>query len=99
MALGEAPPAVPAKPITSTTKRYQPALFGAAARRPWPNTLPEQMRAVAALLTAAGRPIVLAAIEVEFTGRGPWKRRLPQILDALAALGRARLVNGLWTLG
>ena len=34
-----------------------------------------------------------------FTGRGPWKRRLPQILEALAALGRARVVNGLWTLG
>ena len=34
-----------------------------------------------------------------FTGRGPWKRRIPQILEALAALGRARVVNGLWTLG
>ena len=36
---------------------------------------------------------------VAFTGRGPWKRRIPQILEALAALGRARVVNGLWTLG
>ena len=34
-----------------------------------------------------------------FTGRGPWKRRIPQILEALTALGRARVVNGLWTLG
>ena len=25
--------------------------------------------------------------------------RIPQILEALAALGRARVVNGLWTLG
>ena len=70
-----------------------------AARRPWPNTLPEQMRAVAGVLVAAGRPVALAAMEAEFTGRGPWKRRLPQILDALAALGRARPVAGGWTLG
>ena len=75
------------------------AAAAAAARQPWPNTLPEQMRAVAQVLTAAGRPITLAAIETGFTARGPWKRRLPQILDALAALGRARQVNGLWTLG
>ena len=27
----------------------------AAQKQPWPNTLPEQMRAVAALLNAAGR--------------------------------------------
>jgi len=50
-------------------------------------------------VTATGRPVALAAIEAGFTGRGPWKRRLPQILDALAALDRARQVNGAWTLG
>ena len=70
-----------------------------AARRPWPNALPEQMRAVAGVLTSAGRPVLLAGIEAEFTGRGPWKRRLPQILEALAALGRARRVGDGWTLG
>ena len=71
----------------------------APTKRAWPNTLPEQMRGVAGVLTASARPIALEAIESAFTGRGPWKRRIPQILDALAALGRARVVNGLWTLG
>ena len=71
----------------------------APPKRPWPNTLPEQMRGVAGVLTANARPIALEVIEAAFTGRGPGKRRIPQILDALAALGRARVVNGLWTLG
>ncbi|MEO8756005.1 MAG: type IIL restriction-modification enzyme MmeI, partial [Casimicrobiaceae bacterium] len=71
----------------------------APMRRPWPNTLPEQMRGVAGVLTAHARPIDTSVIEATFTGRGPWKRRIPQILEALAALGRARVVNGLWTLG
>lgn len=78
------PPAVPA---------------AAAARRPWPATLPEQMRGVAGVLASAARPVALGAIEAAFTGRGPWKRRLPQILEALEALGRARGVDGLWTAG
>ncbi|MEO8124218.1 MAG: type IIL restriction-modification enzyme MmeI, partial [Burkholderiales bacterium] len=71
----------------------------APARRPWPATLPEQMRGVADLLSAAARPIDAEAITAAFTGRGPWKRRVPQILDALAALGRARQVNGQWAAG
>ncbi len=70
-----------------------------ATQRPSPNTLPEQMRGVAGVLTANARPIAVEVIESTFTGRGPWKRRIPQILEALAALGRARVVNGLWTLG
>ena len=70
----------------------------AAARRAWPNTLPEQMRAIAGALAGAGRPMSLATMESEFTGRGPWKRRIPQILDALAALGRARQVGEAWTI-
>ena len=57
------------------------------------------MRGVADVLTASARPIAIDVIESNFTGRGPWKRRTPQILEALAALGRARVVNGLWTLG
>ena len=63
----------------------------------WPNTLPEQMRSVADVLTSNARPIGIEVFEIAFTSRGPWKRRIPQILDALAALGRARKVNGLWT--
>lgn len=84
-----AQPATPASTAATAT----------TAKRPWPNTLPEQMRAIADLLTTTGRPIALQAIEAQFTGRGPWKRRIPQILDALAALGRARVVDGLWVGG
>ena len=57
------------------------------------------MRGVVSVLTTSARPIGRDVIEAAFTGRGPWKRRIPQILEALAALGRARVVNGLWTLG
>jgi len=71
----------------------------AAVRRPWPNTLPEQMRGVAGVLASAARPVGIGDIEAAFCGRGPWKRRLPQILQALEALGRARGVNGLWAAG
>ena len=88
---------VPLSPKKKPAKSAKPA--AAASKRPWPNTLPEQMRGVAGVLTANARPIAIEVIESTFTGRGPWKRRIPQILDALAALGRARVVNGLWMLG
>ena len=93
--LGAPDAPVPAKKTPG--KAAKPA--AAPPKRPWPNTLPEQMRGVAGVLTANARPIALEVIEAAFTGRGPGKRRIPQILDALAALGRARVVNGLWTLG
>jgi hypothetical protein len=89
-----------AAPLPAKTKAGKAAKPAAAnVKRPWPNTLPEQMRGVAGVLTATARPIGIDVIEAAFTGRGPWKRRIPQILEALAALGRARVVNGLWTLG
>ncbi len=89
-----------AAPLSAKPKKGAKAPAAAAiTKRAWPNTLPEQMRGVAGVLTASARPIELAVIEAAFTGRGPWKRRIPQILEALAALGRARVVNGLWTLG
>jgi hypothetical protein len=53
----------------------------------------------AGVITTTARPVAIEVIEATFTGRGPWKRRIPQILEALAALGRARVVNGSWTLG
>ena len=87
-------------PLPASKKARKPAAVAAAmAVRAWPNTLPEQMRGVADLLTSTARPIGVDVIAAAFTGRGPWKRRIPLILDALAALGRARTVNGLWTLG
>ncbi len=58
--------------------------------QPWPATLPEQVRAVAAVLTASPSALPVATVEAHFKGRGPWKKGLPLILDTLAALGRAR---------
>ena len=94
MDLGQVAPAVPAK---GKAKGKVAAAAPAATRNPWPKTLPEQMRAVSQSLSRSGRPITLVHIEAGFAGRGQWKRRIPPILEALAALGRARQVNGLWT--
>ena len=59
-------------------------------RRPWPATLPAQVKAVAEVLTAAHAPLADDAIAACFTGRGAWKKRLPQIIDTLVAVGRVR---------
>ena len=61
-----------------------------SGRRPWPSTLPEQVKAVAEVLAATAAPVDEDAIAAAFTGRGPWKKRLPQLLDTLVAMGRAR---------
>ena len=66
-------------------------------RHPWPNTLPEQVAAVARVLAEARAPLSEADLAARFTGKGPWKRRLPQLLDTLVALGRARMLeDGRW---
>ena len=57
---------------------------------PWPNTLPEQVRAVASVLSTTTAPLAVADIEARFKGRGAWKKSLPRILETLEALGRAR---------
>jgi len=67
-----------------------------AARRPWPATLPEQVRAVADTLAAAAGAVNEAVLAERFTGRGPWKKRLPHILLTLEALGRARREGETW---
>lgn len=67
--------AVPAKP---------------GVRRPWPATLPAQVKAVAEVLIAARAPLADEAIAACFIGRGAWKKRLPQIVDTLVAVGRVR---------
>jgi hypothetical protein len=59
-------------------------------RRPWPATLPAQVKAVAEVLATARTPLADDAIAAYFTGRGAWKKRLPQIIDTLVAVGRAR---------
>jgi hypothetical protein len=69
----------------------------AAARRPWPAGLPEQIKAVADLLATAARPLTQPDIEAHFTARGRWRDRLPVILETLVALGRARAEGqGAW---
>jgi hypothetical protein len=62
----------------------------AAARRPWPAGLPDQIKAVADVLSSATRPLTQQDIETHFTARGRWRARLPVILETLVALGRAR---------
>lgn len=66
------------------------------APQPWPSTLPDQVRAVAQVLSASPSPIPVPAIEAAFKGKGPWKKGLPRILDTLEALGRAHRVADAW---
>jgi hypothetical protein len=68
----------------------------AAAQRPWPTGLTEQIKAVAEVLTSAGRSLDLEGLAGHFNGRGRWRDRLPTLLDTLVALGRARVVDGRW---
>jgi len=73
-----------------------PQASAAPSTQPWPSSLPEQVRAVAQLLSASPAPLPLPAIEASFKGKGPWKKGLPRILDTLEALGRARQEGGGW---
>ena len=70
-----------------------PAAKTAAGLPAWPGTLPEQVRAVAQVLSTAPQALPLAALEASFKGKGPWKKGLPRILETLEALGRARRVE------
>ena len=53
---------------------------------PWPQTLPEQMRALTAHIQTAGIPLDLASITKAF--KGARKPKVQEILDALTDLGR-----------
>lgn len=66
------------------------ATTAAASKRPWPSGLPEQIKAVAELLSTNPAPLTLATLEAHFTARGRWRERLPIILETLEALGRTR---------
>ena len=70
-----------------------PAAKAAPNLPTWPSTLPEQVRAVAQVLSTATAVLPLAALEASFKGKGPWKKGLPRILETLEALGRARRVE------
>jgi hypothetical protein len=67
-----------------------PSPAAVSTARPWPATLPEQMRAVADLLGGATIALSLADVESAFKSRGAWKKGLPRILETLEAVGRAR---------
>lgn len=64
------------------------------AKRPWPSGLPEQIKAVAEVITASARPLAIVDLEQHFTARGRWRDRLPIIVETLEALGRIRGVAG-----
>ena len=90
---------MPAKPEKSAKTRANAPTAGEAANKatqPWPATLPEQVRAVAQLLTSAAAAMPLSGIEASFKGKGPWKRSLPRILETLEALGRAQRDGDRW---
>ncbi|MBN8475170.1 DNA methyltransferase [Sulfuritalea sp.] len=74
-----------------------PTAARATAPQAWPQTLPEQLAAVARLLADSPATQTEAQLAASFTGKGRWKSRLPDILAALEALGRARRVeDGRW---
>ncbi|MDP3514730.1 MAG: hypothetical protein Q8S20_18465 [Sulfuritalea sp.] len=63
----------------------------------WPQTLPEQLAAVARILADSSTAQTETQLAANFSGRGRWKSRLPDIIKALEALGRARrLDDGRW---
>jgi hypothetical protein len=66
------------------------------AQQAWPATLPEQIKAVADLLSAAPAALDLDAIAAQFKGRGRWRERLPVILETLVAIGRVQHLAGIW---
>jgi hypothetical protein len=75
----------------------QPTSASALPRVSWPRELPDQVRAVAEVLSANGRALTLDEIGGRFTGRGPWRRSLPAILQTLEAVGKARTVGERWS--
>jgi hypothetical protein len=62
----------------------------AAPQQAWPASVPEQIKAVAAVLSAAPAPLDLDAIASHFKAKGRWRERLPVILETLVAIGRVR---------
>jgi hypothetical protein len=92
----EAKPVGSGLPAIAVDIAGKPAPTPGQPRLAWPTSLPEQVAAVARVLAEAAAPLSEADLAARFTGKGPWKKRLPQLLDTLAALGRARAVEGGW---
>ena len=64
-----------------------------ATQTPWPNTLPEQIKAVADVLSATPTAIDIDGIAAHFKGKGRWRERLPMILETLVAIGQVQLID------
>jgi hypothetical protein len=80
--------AQPAAPVQGEIETEGEVVTPAAAhRRPWPATLPEQIRAVADLVAARPAGATLDELAAAFSGRAA-KKRLPPIVESLEALGR-----------
>jgi hypothetical protein len=60
------------------------------AARPWPASLPAQVKAVVQVLASSPTPLSLAQLQSAFTGRGQWHKSLPTLLQTLEAPGRAQ---------
>ncbi|MFZ4625085.1 MAG: hypothetical protein ACOYNF_12715, partial [Rhodoferax sp.] len=61
-----------------------------ATTQAWPGTLPEQVKAVALVLSSSTAALTQAQIEACFSGSSSLKKSLPTLLQTLAALGRAQ---------
>jgi hypothetical protein len=73
------------------------ALPAAPALQPWPSARPQQLAALARILSDSPSAQTEAQLAARFTGKGRWKSRLPDILKVLESLGRARrLEDGRW---
>jgi hypothetical protein len=74
-----------------------PQVTLAPMQQVWPQTLPDQLAAVARILSDSATAQTEPQLAAHFTGKGRWKSRLPDIIKALEALGRARrLDDGRW---
>jgi hypothetical protein len=74
---------------------HLPAPPAPQQQQPWPQSLPEQIAALANTLNQT--PQAETDLANHFTGKGKWKTKLPELLATLAALGRARqLEDGRW---
>jgi hypothetical protein len=62
--------------------------FTPSTQQAWPATLPEQIKAVAAILSESTTTMDQDAIAAHFKARGRWRDRLSTILDTLVAIGR-----------
>src|SRR5690606_24956064 len=75
-----------------------PAPAPTSVLRDWPNELPAQAAALAAVLEEMGALCTVAELAAHFSGKATPKRlrEMEQLLNTLAAVGRARQWKGKW---